>query len=214
MSQESPTRIWQDLWEGGCHWVPHTVGKQAAYSAGNAVGSSHWTVMPLRGIVHTPQMASHRSKKDEEGWRRTVLSSAIPCSSPPTLYQQNITASHGKRDVFTKSTLGQKVKESESRSVVSNFLWTIHGNLQGRILEWLGILFSRGSSQPRDWTQVSHIADGFFAIWATREAQIRATQVDLELRGYKPITSSHLLWLQTSTCILLGIFELCQHKAS
>ena len=31
--------------------------------------------------------------------------------------------------------------------------------------------FSRGSSQPRDWTQVSHIADGFFANWATREAQ-------------------------------------------
>ena len=30
--------------------------------------------------------------------------------------------------------------------------------------------FSRGSSQPRDQTQVSHIAGGFFNIWATREA--------------------------------------------
>ena len=30
---------------------------------------------------------------------------------------------------------------------------------------------SRGSSQPRDWTQVSHIAGGFFTSWATREAQ-------------------------------------------
>ena len=29
---------------------------------------------------------------------------------------------------------------------------------------------SRGSSQPRDWTQVSHIAGGFFTVWATREA--------------------------------------------
>ena len=32
--------------------------------------------------------------------------------------------------------------------------------------------FSRGSSQPRDWTQVSCIAGGFFTSWATREAQV------------------------------------------
>ena len=30
---------------------------------------------------------------------------------------------------------------------------------------------SRGSSQPRDQTQVSHISDGFFTIWTTSEAQ-------------------------------------------
>ena len=34
--------------------------------------------------------------------------------------------------------------------------------LQARILEWVAIPFSRGSSQPRDWTQVSHIAGRFF----------------------------------------------------
>ena len=39
---------------------------------------------------------------------------------------------------------------------------TVHGILQARILEWVAIPFSRGSSQPRDRTQVSHIADGFF----------------------------------------------------
>ena len=33
---------------------------------------------------------------------------------------------------------------------------TIHGLLQARILEWVAIPFSRGSSQPRDWIQVSH----------------------------------------------------------
>ena len=47
---------------------------------------------------------------------------------------------------------------------------SIHGILQARILEWVAILFSRGSSQPKDWTQVSHIAGGFFTVWATREA--------------------------------------------
>ena len=38
---------------------------------------------------------------------------------------------------------------------------------QARIPEWIAIPFSRGSSQPRDRTQVSHIAGGFFAVWAT-----------------------------------------------
>ena len=46
-----------------------------------------------------------------------------------------------------------------------------HGILQARILKRVAFLFSRGSSQPRDQTQVSHIAGGFFTSWATREAQ-------------------------------------------
>ena len=47
--------------------------------------------------------------------------------------------------------------------------YTVHWHLQARILEWVAFPFSRGSSQPRDWTQVSRIADGFFTSWATRE---------------------------------------------
>ena len=48
--------------------------------------------------------------------------------------------------------------------------YTVDGILQARILECVAFSFSRGSSQPRDWTQVSHIAGGFFTSWATREA--------------------------------------------
>ena len=48
--------------------------------------------------------------------------------------------------------------------------YTVHGILQARILEWVALPFSRGSSQPRDRTQVSHIAGGFFTSWATRVA--------------------------------------------
>ena len=48
---------------------------------------------------------------------------------------------------------------------------TVHGILQARILEWVAFSFSRESSQLRDWTQVSHIAGGFFTSLATREAQ-------------------------------------------
>ena len=42
--------------------------------------------------------------------------------------------------------------------------------LQARILEWVAFPFSRGSCQPRDQIQVSHIAGGFFTSWATGEA--------------------------------------------
>ena len=46
---------------------------------------------------------------------------------------------------------------------------SVHGILQARILEWVAIPFSRGSSWPRNWTWVSHIAGRVFTIWATRE---------------------------------------------
>ena len=42
--------------------------------------------------------------------------------------------------------------------------YTVHGILQARILEWVAFPFSRGSSQPRDCTQVSCVAAGFFTI--------------------------------------------------
>ena len=47
----------------------------------------------------------------------------------------------------------------------------VYGIPQARILEWLALPFTRESSQPRDRTQVSHIAGGFFTSWATREAK-------------------------------------------
>ena len=47
---------------------------------------------------------------------------------------------------------------------------SVHEILQARILEWIAISFSRRASQPREWTQVSHIAGRFFIVWATREA--------------------------------------------
>ena len=46
---------------------------------------------------------------------------------------------------------------------------SIHGIFQARILEWGAIFFSRGSSWPRDWTQVYRIAGRLFTLWATGE---------------------------------------------
>ena len=69
--------------------------------------------------------------------------------------------------------------ESESCSVVSDSWdamdhslpgYSVHGILQARILEWVIVPFSRGSSQVWDPTEVSRTADVFFTIWANREA--------------------------------------------
>ena len=46
---------------------------------------------------------------------------------------------------------------------------SVHGLLQARILEWVAISYSRGSSRSMDQTQVSCIAGRFFTLWATKE---------------------------------------------
>ena len=54
---------------------------------------------------------------------------------------------------------------------------TVHRILQAIILEWVAFAFSRRSFQPRDRTQVSCIAGGFFISWATREAPLKTLGV-------------------------------------
>ena len=49
---------------------------------------------------------------------------------------------------------------------------SVHRILQAKILEWVAISSSRGSSWPRDWTWVSCIAGRFFTVWATRETPV------------------------------------------
>ena len=56
-----------------------------------------------------------------------------------------------------------KVKVAQSRPTLCDPMgYTVHGILQARILEWIAVPFSRGFSQPRDQTQVSHTAGGHF----------------------------------------------------
>ena len=77
----------------------------------------------------------------------------------------------------TESSLFYSIRKggSESCSVMSDSLqpmdYSVHEILQARILEWVAVPFSRGSSKPRNWTQVSHIAGEFFTRWATRGSQ-------------------------------------------
>ena len=85
---------------------------------------------------------------------------------------------------YTSQEICQLPKaESESKSEVAQSSLTLldpmdcspsgsslHGILQARVLEWVAISFSRGSSWPRDRTLVSRIAGRRFNLWATREA--------------------------------------------
>ena len=82
-----------------------------------------------------------------------------------------------------------------SCSVISDSLrppWTVAyqdplsmGILQARIVEWVSMPSSRGSSQPREQTQVSHIADGLFTIWATSSVQFSHSVVSDSLRPHE-----------------------------
>ena len=53
-----------------------------------------------------------------------------------------------------------------------------HGILQAKILEWVAIPFSRGSSRPRDQAQVSCIEGRWFTLWATREVVVKKLPVN------------------------------------
>ena len=53
---------------------------------------------------------------------------------------------------------------------------SIHGIFQARVLEWVAISSSRGSSWPRDGSQISRTTDRCSTIWATREAQDHTRQ--------------------------------------
>ena len=70
----------------------------------------------------------------------------------------------------------------------------VHWILQARILEWVAIPFSRGSSWPRDRTWVSYIAGRFFIIWTTgKSGYSRGTGVSLWGLGIHPNWSNDLL---------------------
>ena len=90
-----------------------------------------------------------------------------------------------------------KWSESISHSVVSNSLWPHDLKstrllcpwiLQARLLEWAAISFSRGSSWPRNQTQVSCISGRFFTVWATREALSLFIYGVVRMQDWKTIT--------------------------
>ena len=89
--------------------------------------------------------------------------------------------------------------------------FSIHGILQARILEWIAISFSRGSSRPRDRTQVSLIGGRRFDLWATREAPVHDIRVlspftETEADSRRLISASKLShWLRGRSRIQIQV---------
>ena len=96
----------------------------------------------------------------------------------------------------TYQVLERKMSVSHSvSSMIMATLWSlpgssVHGILQARRLDWVASPFSRGSSWPRGWTWVSHIAGRFFTVWATREALWSAYGVPSPVRGFRSMIQS------------------------
>ena len=71
---------------------------------------------------------------------------------------------------------------------------SVHGILQARLLEWVAISFSRGSSWPRDWTQVSRIAGRRFNLWASGEWRYTNSYTAVLLLLFSCSVVSESLW--------------------
>ena len=126
----------------------------------------------MGGCGHHVKDEKTEVRMNEEGLPRIMQleEPGIQQVFSPGLFQpQEVSASGCECATFTWNV---KVKVAQSCLTLCHPMdYTVHGILQARILEWVAIPFSRGSSRPRDRTQVSHIAGGFFTSWATREVQ-------------------------------------------
>ena len=120
-------------------------------------------------LLKLPMWDEHsKGKHLVHSWARTQVSS-LP--SIPVLFPAPDASLHHSVCLW-ELTKWSEVKDTQSCLTLCNPMdYTVHGILQARILEWVAIPFSRGSSPPRDWTQVSQIAGRFFTSWVTREAQ-------------------------------------------
>ena len=76
----------------------------------------------------------------------------------------------------------------------------VYGILQARILERVAFPFPRGSSQPRNWTRVSCIADRFFTNWVSREAHCQLKQfLSVNIKAMSSASEKNLSDLNTET---------------
>ena len=110
---------------------------------------------------------------------------------------------------------GKKVKVAQSSPTLCDPMddtpqcSSVYGLLQVIILEWVAISFSRGSSWPRNWTQVSCIIGRFFTMWATREPE-----KEVWGGGYKRARCGHLWWrkccLDYVSVSILAVTRFCK----
>ena len=125
-----------------------------------------------------------------KSWNLWILLKNQACSNLPLYLHMPPSVSQSVLAAQSCPTLCDPMDSSVSAS-------SVHGILQARILEWVSIPFSRGSSQPRDQTWVSCISGRFFTIWAITEDHIPPCLVPRVAMCRTPIHSV----LRTLTCV-------------
>ena len=111
-----------------------------------------------------------------------VTQDAVPELIHSGSHKCKSTSVAGEGDIW--DTRLSKLKEKKVKSLSHVWLCdpmdgslpgsSVEGIIQARILDWAAISFSRGSSLPRDWPQVSRTASRHSTIWATREALVNS----------------------------------------
>ena len=96
----------------------------------------------------------------------TLHSRNLPCSPVEDTTKKVISSEDWKVKVLVTQSCLTLCNPRECSPPGSS----VHGISQARILEWVAIPFSRGSSRPWDQTQVSRIAGRFFTVWAPRKS--------------------------------------------
>ena len=136
--------------------------------------ATRWTVAPrLLCPWDSP------GRKTGIGWHFLLQGIFLTQGSNPHL----LYLLHWQVRLFTTSATSVHAKSLQSRPTLCDPMEcsptgsSVHRISQARILEWVAISFSRGSSWPKNWTWVSCIAGRFFTIWATREALLRAYEI-------------------------------------
>ena len=134
--------------------------------------------MPAKSLqlcltLYDPWIVAHQAPLSM-GFSRQEYWGGLPCPPPGDLRDPGIEPSSllspalAGRFFTTSAPWEAQRRKCEVKGAQScPTLWdpmdyTVLGILQARILEWVAFPFSRGPSQPRDRTQVSHIAGGFF----------------------------------------------------
>ena len=158
-----PYSLLDGTWHVGCPGRRETL-------AGS--GSLYWG-KPLRGWQHTQQQGNTFSLKWSSG------GGASPFWLHLRIWSQELFIHLVEESrAYTQIPNTQKGKESEVAQSCPTLCdpmdcslpgSSVHGIFQTIVLEWIAISFSRGASRPRDQTQVSHIVDRCFTVWATRE---------------------------------------------
>ena len=184
---------WDDIW----NWVKWLLsGACCRLLLSSAISSTSppltlgWGEAMVVGVVVRASVSPHINDKEEvrlcrfssvqdgppsSKWRIVTPPKAtgvrgLPSHGPGCTEVKPHFISHPKEVLMTLRECAIQVKDGQESGVWAKV--KVHGILQARILEWVAFPFSRGSSQPKDQTQVSCVLGRFFTSWATREARL------------------------------------------